>query len=113
MKRAGHPTRAIHRIAGLPVVRCSGVPALSTVDLKQALQVTDLTGGWLDGGIVDGKNKLVPTVSFRVRKNIDQAIRPISLNVHRVSVRRFRVVRKSSRKCSCSAWNSAKATRLI
>src|SRR5262245_43734524 len=82
MNRAGHPTRTVHGIAGVLFLMVLGSACTSAIDLKQALQVTDLTGGWLDGGIVDGKNKLVPTVSFRVRKNTDQQIRPISLNVH-------------------------------
>jgi hypothetical protein len=51
------------------------------IDLKQALQVTDLSGGWYDAGIVNGKNKLVPSVTFRLRKNTDQEIRYLSLNV--------------------------------
>lgn len=82
MTRAGHPTRTVHGIAGILCLTLLAPACTSTVDLKQTLQVTDLTGGWHDGGIVDGKNKLVPTVSFRVRKNTEQAIRPISLNVH-------------------------------
>ena len=51
------------------------------IDYKQALQVSDLTGGWHDAGIVDGKNKLVPTMSFRVRKPADAHIRSLSINV--------------------------------
>ena len=51
------------------------------LDYKQALQVSDLTGGWHDAGIVDGKNKLVPTMSFRVRKPADAHIRSLSINV--------------------------------
>ena len=38
----------------------------SRVDLKAALQVTDVSTGWYDAGVVDGKNKLVPRVSFRL-----------------------------------------------
>ena len=53
-----------------------------SVDYKQALEVTDLSGGWYDFGIVDGKNKLVPSVSFRVRKKADAPIRSLSINVH-------------------------------
>ena len=30
---------------------------------QQTLQVTDVAGGWHDVGIVDGKNKLVPSLS--------------------------------------------------
>jgi hypothetical protein len=37
----------------------------------QALQVIDVVTGWLDAGIVNGQNKLVPTLSFRV-KNVSQ-----------------------------------------
>jgi hypothetical protein len=51
------------------------------VDLKQTLQVVDATGGWFDAGIVEGRNKLVPTIAFRLRKSTDQTLRPLSLNV--------------------------------
>lgn len=51
------------------------------VDLKQVLQVTDLTGGYHDAGIVDGRNKLVPTLTLRLKKSTDDDIRPLSLNI--------------------------------
>ena len=51
------------------------------VDLKQALQVTDLAGGYHDAGIVDGRNKLVPSLTFRLKKSTDDDLRPLSLNV--------------------------------
>jgi hypothetical protein len=51
------------------------------VDLKQALQVTDLSGGYHDAGIVDGRNKLVPSISFRIRKSTDDGLRPLSVNI--------------------------------
>jgi hypothetical protein len=51
------------------------------VDLKQSLQLTDLTGGWFDAGIVAGKNKLQPSVTFRITKNVEASIRPLALNV--------------------------------
>ena len=51
------------------------------VDIKQTFKVTDLAGGYYDAGVVDGKNKLVPTVSFRVEKNTSEEIRPLSVNV--------------------------------
>src|SRR5262245_44885800 len=78
MNRAGHPTRTVRGIAGILFGALLAFGCTSTLDLKQSLKVTDLAGGWHDAGVVDGKNKLVPTVSFRVRKNTDQAIRPIS-----------------------------------
>jgi hypothetical protein len=51
------------------------------VDLKQTLQVTDVTAGYHDAGIVDGKNKLVPSITFRLKKSTDDSLRPLSLNV--------------------------------
>jgi hypothetical protein len=50
------------------------------VDLKQTLRVTDLSGGWFDAGIKDGKNRLIPSVTFRVTKSTDEDVRPLSLN---------------------------------
>lgn len=39
----------------------------SSADVGTALQVVDVTTGWFDAGIVEGgKNKLVPSVSFRL-----------------------------------------------
>ena len=51
------------------------------VDLKQALQVTDVTSGYFDAGVVNGKNRLVPSVSFKVKKSVEDSLRPLSLNV--------------------------------
>ncbi len=34
-------------------------------DVKQALQLTDVVTGWFDAGIVNGQNKLVPTITFK------------------------------------------------
>jgi hypothetical protein len=47
----------------LLVFGCGAPP----VDLKQALQVEVVATGWYDAGIVDGKNKLVPTVTFTLK----------------------------------------------
>jgi hypothetical protein len=59
----------------------SAVSCGPTIDYKQALQVTDLAGGWHDAGIVDGKNKLVPSISFRIHKPADARIRSLAINV--------------------------------
>jgi hypothetical protein len=72
------------RLAALCVVPLALAAAScgQTVDFKQTLQVTDVSGGWYDAGIVDGKNKLVPSVTFRLRKPADVRLRSVSLNVH-------------------------------
>lgn len=65
----------------LPLALVAAASCGKTIDLKQTLQVTDLNGGWYDAGIVDGKNKLVPTISFRLHKPADVKLRSLSLNV--------------------------------
>ena len=44
------------------------------VDLTKALQIDIVDTGWFDAGIVDGKNKLVPTVTFTVKNVSDQKL---------------------------------------
>jgi hypothetical protein len=51
------------------------------VDLKSALEVTDASAGWFDAGVVNGQNKLVPSVTFRLRKQPDVELSSVSLNV--------------------------------
>ena len=51
------------------------------VDIKQAVQVTDVSSGWFDAGVQNGKNKLVPSVTFKLRKNTDVNLTSISLNL--------------------------------
>lgn len=61
------------------VLSCGG--CAKPVDLKQALQVTDVSAGWFDAGIQDGKNKLVPSVTFKLKKNPDVKLSSVSLNL--------------------------------
>jgi hypothetical protein len=51
-----------------------------TVDLTQGLQVVDVKTGWFDAGIVDGKNKLVPSISFRLKNVSDQPLVTLQIN---------------------------------
>jgi hypothetical protein len=51
------------------------------VDVKQALEVADATSGWYDAGIVNGKNKIVPSVTFRLKKKPDADLAGVALNV--------------------------------
>jgi hypothetical protein len=51
------------------------------VDLKQTVQVTDVSSGWFDAGIQNGKNKLVPSVTFKLKKNPDVKLSSLSLNL--------------------------------
>lgn len=51
-----------------------------SVDLKQALQVENVSTGWFDAGIVDGKNKLVPAISFQLKNVSNQTLRTLQVN---------------------------------
>lgn len=52
-----------------------------SVDVKQALEVAEATSGWYDAGIVNGKNKIVPSVTFRLKKKPDSDLSGVALNV--------------------------------
>jgi len=53
----------------------------SEPDVKAALQVTEDVSGWYDMGIVNGQNKLVPEIAFRVKNGADRPISNVSFNV--------------------------------
>ncbi len=51
-------------------------------DLKQAARVTDVTTGWYDAGVTpDGKNKLVPSITFRIKNEGTQRLGSVQLNL--------------------------------
>ena len=55
-------------MTGVAAARCGG-----GADLATAAKITDVTTGWYDAGVTeDGKNKLVPSISFRI-SNAGQA----------------------------------------
>jgi hypothetical protein len=68
-------------VAAVLTASLSAAGCSKPVDLKQALQVTDLIGGYHDAGVVGGKNKIVPTLSFRLKKSTSDSLRPLSLSV--------------------------------
>lgn len=52
------------------------------VDLKQSLRLTDVQGGFYDAGVVDGRNKIVPSITFTIQKNTTASIHPLQLTVY-------------------------------
>jgi len=52
----------------------------SEPDAAQALEATNVITGWLDRGIVNGQNKLVPTISFKIRNKANAPISSVQLN---------------------------------
>jgi hypothetical protein len=50
-----------------------------TIDLPKALEVTNVETGFFDAGIIDGKNKLVPTISIRLKNRDSQPIESVQM----------------------------------
>jgi hypothetical protein len=75
-----HP-RGRGLLAALVLASMSVLPSCGDrVDAREALELTDVTTGWYDLGIVGGKNKLVPSVAFRLRNTADSSISNVQLN---------------------------------
>lgn len=51
------------------------------VDLKSALQIQDVSTGWFDQGVVNGQNKIVPSITFKFKNVGDQPITTLQGNV--------------------------------
>jgi hypothetical protein len=70
------------RASAILVLLCAAGAASCSpnVDLKDALEVTDVTTGWYDAGIVAGRNKLVPSVTFRIRKKSSEPVERLAVN---------------------------------
>ena len=65
--------------AGLFVTVCAGACG-PTVDLTKGLQVEVVRTGWYDMGIVNGQNKLVPSVAFRLKNVSDHTLATLQVN---------------------------------
>jgi|SRR5436309_7359806 len=51
-----------------------------TVDLSKGLKLDIVDTGWFDAGIVNGQNKLVPSVSFTLTNLSDQKLVTLQIN---------------------------------
>lgn len=51
-----------------------------SIDPVAALEPVDVVTGWFDAGIVDGKNKLVPSVSLKLRNKAAEPVRSVQIN---------------------------------
>ena len=67
--------RLLFVLASVSVAACG-----PTVDLTKGLQVTILDSGWFDAGIVNGQNKLVPSVTFTLKNLSDQKLGTVQVN---------------------------------
>jgi hypothetical protein len=50
------------------------------IDVEKVLTVTDVHTGWYDAGIVDAKNKLVPSVSLKLKNVSNTPVASVQIN---------------------------------
>ena len=63
-------------VAVLTLTGCRG-----ELDVPASLEVTQVTSGWFDAGLNNlGRNKLVPSVSFRLANTTEDTVRHLQLN---------------------------------
>lgn len=65
-------------LAGLLLAAAACGPA---VDLRQGMQIVDVSTGWFDAGLVNGQNKLVPSISFKLKNISTQTLSVLQVNV--------------------------------
>jgi hypothetical protein len=75
---------ARHPLTSLGCITLAAVVAVSCGKSEaavEALEPIDVVTGWFDDGIVEGgKNKLVPSVTLKLRNKSDEPIRSIQIN---------------------------------
>jgi hypothetical protein len=49
-------------------------------EVEKDLAITDIHSGWYDVGVVDGQNKLVPSISLRLQNVSSEAIARVQIN---------------------------------
>ena len=74
-------------VAGLSAAVLAAQACSAGADVSTAIQVLDVSSGWFDAGIVNGQNKLVPTVTFKLKNVSDQPVTTLQANIlfHRVT----------------------------
>ena len=67
--------------AALLVILAVTAGCAQNIEVEKVLQVTDVNTGWYDAGIMqDGKNKLVPSVSLKLRNVSSEPVSNVQIN---------------------------------
>jgi hypothetical protein len=74
------PFRRVRALLALVLPLVLAGSGCQRVDPTTVLEPIDVVTGWYDVGIVDGKNKLVPSVSFKLRNKSTDGIRSVQVN---------------------------------
>ncbi len=70
----------MNRTLSVLVLSCLAAFGCRGADPVTVLEPIDVVTGWYDEGIVEGKNKLVPSVSLKLRNKSDGALRSVQVN---------------------------------
>jgi hypothetical protein len=73
--------RAARRLFLLSVILVSAAGCGPKIDLTKGLEVVDVTTGWFDAGQFDGANKIVPTITFKLKNVSGQKLKALHTNV--------------------------------
>ena len=69
------------RLTGVVLAIVVSMGCGASVDAVASLEPVDVVTGWFDDGIVEGgKNKLVPSVTMKLRNKTDKPLRSIQIN---------------------------------
>ena len=78
--RSGHRFLAGLSIAGLFLAAIGNGACTPSIDPITQLEPVDVVTGWYDEGIVEGKNKLVPSVAMKFRNKTSNPVSSIQVN---------------------------------
>ena len=67
-------------VLALAAVSIATAACRRSIDPVAALEPVEVVTGWFDAGIVDGKNKLVPSVSLKFRNKAAEPVRSVQIN---------------------------------
>jgi len=77
----------MRRLLILLIALAAGSGCTPTVDLRQTIEITDIRTGWYDVGIQPNRqNKLVPSISLKLKNTSEDPVARVQLNAifHRV-----------------------------
>jgi hypothetical protein len=69
-------TRLVLALAAALVLSSCG----HNFDVEKAVTITDVHTGWYDAGIVNGKNKLVPSISLKLQNTSNESVESVQIN---------------------------------
>ena len=73
------PGRAVLLLAGLAVC-LSAVACTRTREVEKDLKLVDVSTGWYDAGVVNGQNKLVPSITLQLQNVSSEDISRVQIN---------------------------------